>query len=52
VTGRAARQAADALHRGVVSISSTLDEIAGDGASPDDAVPAAAPPGRLPRDVP
>jgi superfamily II RNA helicase len=51
-TGRAARQAADALHRGVVSISSTLDEIAGDGASPDDAVPAAAPPGRLPRDVP
>jgi ATP-dependent RNA helicase HelY len=51
-TGRAARQAADALHRGVVSISSTLDEIAGDGASPDDAVPVAAPPGRLPRDVP
>jgi ATP-dependent RNA helicase HelY len=30
-TARAARQAAEALHRGVVSISSTLDEVAGDG---------------------
>ena len=29
-TGRTARQAAEALHRGVVSISSTLDEIAGE----------------------
>src|SRR5690606_935021 len=28
-TARAARQAADALHRGVVSVSSTLDEITG-----------------------
>jgi ATP-dependent RNA helicase HelY len=28
-TARAARQAADALHRGVVSISSTLDEVVG-----------------------
>jgi ATP-dependent RNA helicase HelY len=31
-TARAARQAAEALRRGVVSVSSTLDEIAGDGA--------------------
>jgi ATP-dependent RNA helicase HelY len=29
-TARAARQAAEALHRGVVSVSSTLDEITGD----------------------
>ena len=28
-TARTARQAADALHRGVISISSTLDEITG-----------------------
>jgi len=27
-TARAARQAAEALHRGVVSVSSTLDEVA------------------------
>jgi len=32
-TGRAARQAADALHRGVVSISSTLDEVVGASAA-------------------
>ena len=29
-TARSARQAAEALHRGVVSISSTLDEVVGD----------------------
>ncbi len=40
-TARAARQAAEALHRGVVAISSTLDEIA---AGPV-AAPAAAGPG-------
>ena len=33
----AARQAAEALHRGVVSISSTLDEVAGEGVAPEDA---------------
>jgi ATP-dependent RNA helicase HelY len=50
-TARSARQAADALHRGVVSISSTLEEIAGDGTSPDVTLPA--PPSvRVPRDVP
>jgi ATP-dependent RNA helicase HelY len=38
-TARTARQAADALHRGVVSVSSTLDEVVGDG-------------GAIPRDVP
>ena len=38
-TARTARQAADALHRGVVSVSSTLDEVVGDD-------------GALPRDVP
>jgi ATP-dependent RNA helicase HelY len=32
-TARAARQAADALHRGVVSISSTLDEVVGASAT-------------------
>ena len=37
-TARAARQAAEALHRGVISISSTLDEIVAD------APPAGAPP--------
>jgi ATP-dependent RNA helicase HelY len=42
-TARTARQAAEALHRGVVSVSSTLDEVAGEAA------PAHA---RLPRDVP
>ena len=46
-TARAARQAADALHRGVVSISSTLDEVVGErrptGTADD---------GRVPRDVP
>ncbi|HEU0172198.1 MAG TPA: DEAD/DEAH box helicase [Acidimicrobiales bacterium] len=36
-TARAARQAAEALHRGVVSISSTLDEVVGDGVTPEDA---------------
>jgi hypothetical protein len=62
-TARAARQAADALHRGVVSISSTLDEVAGDGATPgqpggDGADGAEARPAgavasvRVPRDVP
>jgi hypothetical protein len=35
-TARAARQAAEALHRGVVSISSTLDEVAGEGVAPED----------------
>jgi ATP-dependent RNA helicase HelY len=52
-TARTARQAADALHRGVVSISSTLDEIVGeetieiaaDAPGADDIT-------RLPRDVP
>jgi len=43
-TARAARQAADALHRGVVSISSTIDEVTGDGADVGDV--------RVPRDVP
>ncbi len=52
-TARTARQAADALHRGVVSISSTLDEIVGE----DTIEVAANGPGadevtRLPRDVP
>jgi ATP-dependent RNA helicase HelY len=52
-TARSARQAADALHRGVVSISSTLDEIVG----PETIEIAAGAPGadeitRLPRDVP
>ncbi|MBN2623247.1 MAG: DEAD/DEAH box helicase [Acidimicrobiales bacterium] len=46
-TARAARQAADGLHRGVVSISSTLDEIVGDREAR-----AAAEGPRLPRDVP
>ncbi|HZM39269.1 MAG TPA: DEAD/DEAH box helicase [Acidimicrobiales bacterium] len=36
-TARSARQAADALHRGVVSVSSTLDEVAGEPPSPPDA---------------
>jgi superfamily II RNA helicase len=52
-TARSARQAADALHRGVVSISSTLDEIVG----AETVVPASNVPGtteviRVPRDVP
>ena len=38
-TARTARQAAEALHRGVVSVSSTLDEVVGDD-------------GAVPRDVP
>ncbi|HET9611370.1 MAG TPA: DEAD/DEAH box helicase [Acidimicrobiales bacterium] len=42
-TARTARQAAEALHRGVVSVSSTLDEVAGE-ATPGHA--------RVPRDVP
>ena len=41
-TARAARQAAEALHRGVVSISSTIDEVT-EGADVDR---------RVPRDVP
>ncbi|HEY2998083.1 MAG TPA: DEAD/DEAH box helicase [Acidimicrobiales bacterium] len=47
-TARAARQAAEALHRGVVSVSSTLDEVAAadDGEGPGEAV------ARVPRDVP
>jgi ATP-dependent RNA helicase HelY len=45
-TARAARQAADALHRGVVSISSTLDEVVGEAADGDGHD------GRVPRDVP
>ncbi len=45
-TARSARQAAEALHRGVVSISSTLDEIVGERE------PAADEPVRVPRDVP
>ena len=50
-TARHARQAAEALHRGVVSISSTLDEVAGTGADGEgDGVGAAAV--VLPRDVP
>jgi ATP-dependent RNA helicase HelY len=36
-TARAARQAAEALHRGVVSISSTLDEVAGEAVASEDA---------------
>ncbi|HET6954810.1 MAG TPA: DEAD/DEAH box helicase [Acidimicrobiales bacterium] len=46
-TARAARQAADALHRGVVSISSTLDEVVSEAGAGDR-------PGehRVPRDVP
>jgi ATP-dependent RNA helicase HelY len=35
-TARSARQAAEALHRGVVSVSSTLDEVAGDPTVPQD----------------
>ena len=52
-TARTARQAADALHRGVVSISSTLDEIVGDDKL-EIAVDArgAEEMTRLPRDVP
>jgi ATP-dependent RNA helicase HelY len=45
-TARAARQAADALHRGVVSISSTLDEVVGEPGDGDGGD------GRIPRDVP
>jgi ATP-dependent RNA helicase HelY len=47
-TARAARQAAEALHRGVVSVSSTLDEVAAadDGEGPGEAV------AHVPRDVP
>jgi hypothetical protein len=61
-TARAARQAAEALHRGVVSISSTLDEVAGDGVAlgePDgdggngaEARPTGTAPVRVPRDAP
>jgi len=67
-TARSARQAADALHRGVVSISSTLDEIVGDGVATAAGAPGTVPPGpasvtgpdgegdagltRVPRDVP
>jgi ATP-dependent RNA helicase HelY len=40
-TARAARQAADALHRGVVSISSTLDEVATGLPAPAGAAPEA-----------
>ncbi len=35
-TARVARQAAEALYRGVVSISSTLDDVTGDGVTDDD----------------
>jgi hypothetical protein len=35
-TARAARQAAESLHRGVVSVSSTLDEVVGEAAVPRD----------------
>ncbi len=35
-TARVARQAAEALHRGVVSISSTLDDVTGDDVTLDD----------------
>jgi ATP-dependent RNA helicase HelY len=42
-TARAARQAAEAAHRGVISISSTLDEIVGD--TTGTATPAAGPDG-------
>ena len=48
-TARRARQAAEALHRGVVSISSTLDEVAGTGADGDGEGAGAV---VLPRDVP
>jgi ATP-dependent RNA helicase HelY len=41
-TGRAARQAAEAVHRGVVSISSTLEEIVGDTTPPDTPAPGGA----------
>src|SRR5690606_2629045 len=43
-TARTARAAAEALHRGVVSISSTLDEVVGADAADGT--------GRVPRDVP
>ncbi len=51
-TARAARQAAEALHRGVVSISSTLDEIVGDGEQGEAVAGQAPSSGRVPRDVP
>ncbi|HEY8526137.1 MAG TPA: DEAD/DEAH box helicase [Acidimicrobiales bacterium] len=41
-TARTARQAAEAVHRGVVSISSTLDEIVGDVTAPDTPAPGGA----------
>jgi ATP-dependent RNA helicase HelY len=47
-TARAARQAADALHRGVVSVSSTIDEVVGDGTDAGDRSVLA----EVPRDVP
>jgi ATP-dependent RNA helicase HelY len=39
-TARSARQAADALHRGVVAASSTLDDVYGNGGNGDGATPA------------
>jgi ATP-dependent RNA helicase HelY len=47
-TARTARQAAEALHRGVVSVSSTIDEVVGDGAGDETGGVLA----EVPRDVP
>jgi ATP-dependent RNA helicase HelY len=47
-TARAARQAADALHRGVVSVSSTIDEVVGEATGDGDRSVLA----EIPRDVP
>jgi ATP-dependent RNA helicase HelY len=47
-TARAARRAADALHRGVVSVSSTIDEVVGGGPE-DEGTGVLA---EVPRDVP
>jgi ATP-dependent RNA helicase HelY len=47
-TARVARQAADALHRGVVSISSTLDEVAAVAAGPGGGAAAAPAPAVTP----
>ncbi|HEX5367230.1 MAG TPA: hypothetical protein VFW63_11295, partial [Acidimicrobiales bacterium] len=48
-TGRAARQAAEALHRGVVSVSSTIDDVTGTAPGP---LPGPGREVRVPRDVP
>jgi ATP-dependent RNA helicase HelY len=51
-TARTARQAAEALHRGVVSISSTLDEVVGDATAGELVESPDRPPVRVPRDAP